>query len=496
MPKDSLGYPPLTRRRFLGVASLAAASAAVAPSRIFAVSDRFSLDVGERHPLRLAPEVRPDGLVLSAAPGQADIGGGHLASGWLINDSLPSPLIRVRRGDAFSVQMENRIPDPLILHWHGLTPPEASDGHPRFAVKTGGRYGYHFRVENRAGTYWYHSHTHGEVAKHTQAGIAGLLIVEDDEEDALGLPRGEREIALVLQDRRLNTAGVPEYVQPNFMEGHHGEEPFGNGVLRPYVEVDATLYRLRLLNGSNARIFRLARSDARPLIVIGNDAGLLEAPAPVEYVDLAPGERVDVLIDLSDAAGRRVMLRSLPFAVSGLVMEVGGPNPHDVTMDLLELRVRGNASTGIAPVPTRLLPLVDAPDPAKAAKRRTFRFTFKRDMYSRAMEEHHINGREYDMGRVDERVPFGQTEIWSFVNDNWFAHPVHLHGTHFRVLSRQGGRGQVMPWEGGLKDTVLIHPHETVEVAVRFSAHPGLFLLHCHNLEHEDLGMMLNVVVK
>jgi FtsP/CotA-like multicopper oxidase with cupredoxin domain len=436
-------------------------------------------------------------LVLTAAPGQADIGGGVMAPGWLVNESLPSPLIRTRRGDTFSVRMENRIPDPLILHWHGLTPPESADGHPRFAVKTGADYAYHFEVENRAGTYWYHSHTHGEVARHTQAGIAGMLIVEDDDEDALGLPRGEREVAVVLQDRRLSAEGLPDYSQPNFMEGHHGEEPFGNGVHRPYLEVDAALYRFRLLNGANARIFRLERSDGHPLIVIGNDAGLLEAPAPVEYLDLAPGERADVLLDLSQAEGRRVTLRSRPFAVSGLVMEVGGPNPHDLPMDLLELRVRGGGArkNGVR-IPDRLLPIVDAPDPARSVKQRTFRFTFKRDMYSRAMEEHHINGREYDMARVDERVPFGQTEIWSFVNDNWFAHPVHLHGTHFRVLSRQGGRGQVMPWEGGLKDTVLIHPKETVEVAVRFSAHRGLYLLHCHNLEHEDLGMMLNVQVE
>lgn len=108
---------------------------------------------------------------------------------------------------------------------------------------------------------------------------------------------------------------------------------------------------------------------------------------------------------------------------------------------------------------------------------------------------HQINGRSYRMGDIDERVPFGQTEIWTFDNKRNFSHPVHLHATHFRVLSRTGGRNQVMPWEQGLKDTVLVHPEEKVRVAVRFDAHPGLFLLHCHNLEHEDSGMMLNIMV-
>ena len=133
------------------------------------------------------------------------------------------------------------------------------------------------------------------------------------------------------------------------------------------------------------------------------------------------------------------MLRSRPFPISGMIIEVGGANTHDISMDLLELRVRKDGVRAGARIPDRLIPLVDAPDPARSVKSRAFRFTFKRDPYSRAMEEHHINGHEYDMMRVDERVPFGQTEIWSFVNDNWFAHPVHLHGTHFRVLSRQEG---------------------------------------------------------
>jgi FtsP/CotA-like multicopper oxidase with cupredoxin domain len=486
----------LTRRRFLGVASGAASAALVFPGRIPGLGAALGGRDGERHPLRMASEAAPRGLTLTAAPGQADIGGGRMAPGWLVNDFLPSPLLRVRRGESFDVRLENRIPDPLILHWHGLTPPAHADGHPHHAVRPGEAYDYHFTVENRAGTYWYHSHTHRRVARHTQAGIAGMILVGDDEEDALGLPSGEREIALVLQDRRLDTKGLPSYQQPDFMEGHHGEEPFGNGVRRPYLDVDAALYRFRLLNGSNARIFRLERSDARPLVLIGNDAGLLEAPAPVEYLDLAPGERADVLVDLSELReGERVMLRSRPFEVSGFVMELGGHNPHALAMDLLELRVGGRREAA-PPLPRRLSSSLVLPDPAQAAKRRRFRFSFERDPFSRTMEQHHINGLEFDMERADERVPFGQTEIWSFVNDNWFAHPVHLHGTHFRVLSREGGRGRVMPWEAGLKDTVLVHPQETVEVAVRFTAHRGLFPLHCHNLEHEDLGMMLNVLVE
>ena len=477
-----------TRRDFIRMTSTGAAAAWMAPGFLEV------LGAGDRNPLRLSDGVAPRGLTLLAKPGSADIGGGLRAPGWLLNGSLPSPLLRVRRGDAFEVLLDNGIPDPLILHWHGLTPPESSDGHPRFAVKTGGVYQYRFTVENRAGTYWYHSHSHMRVAKHTQLGIAGMILVEDDEEAALGLPSGEREIPLVLQDRQLGPNGAPTY-EPNTMEGYAGEAPFGNGVHQPYLDVDTALYRFRILNGSNARIFRLVRSDGRPMVLIGNDGGLLERALTVPTIDVAPGERVDVLMDLSESAvGDRIMLASQAFHLPGIGMESHTAQMHTTAMDLLELRVTRKVSESVR-IPD-VLPRIEGPDPAASVRERTFRLSFKRDYYSRSMDQHYINDKTFDMERVDARVPFGETEIWTFVNDNMFPHPIHLHATHFRVLSRTGGRGQVMPWEQGLKDTMLIYPDETVRVAVRFDAYRGLFPLHCHNLEHEDSGMMINLQVE
>ncbi len=443
----------------------------------------------DRNPLRLPAANAPSDLTLRAAPGTADIGGGLRSPAWMLNDSLPSPLLRIARGERFRVTLQNQLPQDLILHWHGLAPPELMDGHPRLAVSPGGSYAYDFTVEDRAGTYWYHSHTHMRTGEQTFRGIAGLLIVEDDEERALGLPSGAREIPVILQDRPTDGSGRPIYAPfgPSMMAGVMGGEPFGNGVHRPYVEVDSALYRLRILNGSNARIFRLGLSDGRPLVLIGNDGGLLQAPLPVPWVDLAPAERADLLVHLGDAsAGDRILLRSLPFTIPGSMGFMAGANLQGSPMDLLELRVTRRVEESES-LPMTLVP-PPRPDPAAAVRERTFRFTS-------AMMDHRINGRSFAMERVDERVPFGETEIWSFVNDSNFPHPVHLHATHFRVLSRSGGRGQVMPWEDGLKDTVLTLPAETVRVAVRFTAHRGLFLLHCHNLEHEDMGMMANILV-
>jgi FtsP/CotA-like multicopper oxidase with cupredoxin domain len=446
-----------------------------------------------RNPLRLAPEVSPTGLRLVAAPGTADIGGGKTIEGFLLNGSLPSPLLRVKKGEKFDVTMVNQLPDDLILHWHGLTPPSIADGHPMHQVRWSYDYRYEFLVENRAGTYWYHSHTHHRVAVHTQKGIGGMLLVEDDEEAALGLPSGDREIPIVLQDRTFGRDGLPTYRDYDLMEGHMGREPFGNGVHKPYLEVDAALYRFRLVNGSNARIFRLARSDGKDLVIIGADAGLLERPVTLPYADLAPGERLDLLMDFSDVdIGRSVMLRSLPFNVGGYLNELSKLNVHDVPLDLLEVRVARTVQEE-SWIPERLLPL-PALNAADSTAARDFKLSFKRDVTG-TMEMHTINGLSYEMERVDLHVPFDRTEIWTFTNDAWFAHPVHVHGTQFKVLSRTGGRGAVMPWETGLKDTVLVHPKETVRLAVRFSAHPGMYLIHCHNMEHEQTGMMLNFMV-
>src|SRR5690606_29114473 len=143
---------------------------------------------------------------------------------WMINDVLPSPLLRVRRGEQVQVTLQNDLVEELILHWHGLTPPDEADGHPRHAVRRGGSYQYSFTVNDRAGTYWYHSHAHRKAAKHTALGIAGRLIVDDPDEEAIELPREERENPLILQDRQLDTRRRPIHSYANVMTGYLGDE--------------------------------------------------------------------------------------------------------------------------------------------------------------------------------------------------------------------------------------------------------------------------------
>jgi FtsP/CotA-like multicopper oxidase with cupredoxin domain len=203
------------------------------------------------------------------------------------------------------------------------------------------------------------------------------------------------------------------------------------------------------------------------MTLIGTDGGLLRQPVEVGAIELGPGERVDVLVDLSgQAAGSTVSLRCLR-----------------ARWDLLDVRVSGDRDQATV-VPAAFAPIPQLPV-SSSPRRRKFRFEGHR----------RINGRQYQMDRIDFRVPRGETEIWEFESAGGAPHPVHVHGASFQVLARRGGRARVYPWEQGWKDTVLVDGGERVEVAIRFDAYAGVYLLHCHKLEHEDGGMMLNFEV-
>jgi FtsP/CotA-like multicopper oxidase with cupredoxin domain len=443
---------------------------------------------GARGPLYRPSVVGAADLELTARVRNAPIAPGVTSRVWSVADG---PTIETRRGARARILLRNELDEPTILHWHGLRPPEAADGHPRFAIDRGGSYAYDFEIDEPAGMYWYHSHAHHRTAIQTYMGIAGVFLVRDAAEDALGLPSGARELPLVLQDRRLDASGAIAYnpIGPDMMEGFLGTVPFVNGVRAPVVEVDSALYRLRLLAAANARIFRVALSNGRPLTLIGGDAGFLPAPLTLPSLDMATGERADVLADFSGLpVGTRVRLESQAFPSParmgmGGMGGTGGGARQGAHLELLEFVV-SRAVQEPAALPVSL-PQPPSLSVAAADRERTFRF-------DSMMMNHTINGRAYDLARVDVEIPFGSTELWTFVNDSMFPHPVHMHAAHFQVVSRSGGRGAVLPWETGLKDTVLVLPGERVQVVAPFDRHRGLFLMHCHNLEHEDMGMMLN----
>lgn len=268
-----------------------------------------------------------------------------------------------------------------------------------------------------------------------------------------------------------------------------GESILLNGVYAPYTEVATRYYRLRILNGSNARVYNLAFSNNADMVIIGNDGGLLKNPIAVKEILLAPGERLDVLVNFRGVSiGTEIFLVSKAFAL-------GGKAQGQHSFRIMKFKVTATVTDTFA-VPSNLSVINSVPANS-SVKTRTFEISNAMEHHGYPMNDgmqmrHRINGKLFNSSRIDENVSANNNEIWVFDNSNGDEpHPMHLHGVFFQVLDRRGGRANLIASENGWKDTVLILPGETVRVIVPFESNTGKFVFHCHNLEHEDDGMML-----
>jgi len=462
-----------------------------------------------------APDVE---LTLAAAPGEVPLLPGAPTRVWRFTASLVKgpadtlqtlpgsylgPVIQLRRGQQVRIRFVNQLSEDSIVHWHGLDVPEFADGHPRLAVGAGQEYVYDFEVTNRAGTYWYHPHPHMRTGAQVYQGLAGLLLVRDADEEALALPSGDAELLCVLQDRRFDVRNQFVYQSGGMMDmmnGFLGDRVMVSGQLQPTREVDAGWLRVRLLNGSNARIYKLAWSHDLPMTLIGSDGGLLERAINQRVLTLAPAQRADVLLDLTGLSpGTDVHLDSLAYpeadANRGGMMGSNAPVPNGAPLRIMTLRTRDRTGPAFR-LPDRLPAFDPSWSPRPDARTRRVPLQFQQMQWLLA-------GRTFSMDEVaaDETVAAGSTQVWELVNQpNGMgmeaAHPIHLHGRQFRVLDRTGGSRANALREGiadaGWTDTVLVLPGETVRIQVPFTSHPGLYMYHCHILEHEDMGMMRN----
>jgi spore coat protein A len=392
---------------------------------------------------------------------------------WGYGGGFPGPTIQARSGRRTVVKLVNRLSQPTVLHLHGGHTPPESDGYPTDLVAPGASREYVYPLEQRAATLWYHDHRMDHTGPQVWRGLAGMFLVRDAEEEALPLPAGERDLPLLICDRSFAADGALMYpglpdgpgVREAYMGGVLGDVITVNGAPWPELRVARARYRLRLCNASNARVYELATGG--PIVRIGSDGGLLAAPRTVRQVRLAPGERADVVIDFSAyRLGDHVELKNL-----------AGEGAQGRVMRFAVDRDAADDSS----VPARLS-AVEALDPARAKVTREFEFG------SGNMHGHSgwlINGRPFDAGRMEARPKLGDVEIWRLTSD--VAHPVHLHLDQFQVLSVNGERPSGPPeW----KDTVELRDAQTVEIVTRFTDYRGRYVLHCHNLEHEDMAMM------
>jgi blue copper oxidase len=411
-------------------------------------------------------------------------------------------------------QYWNALDEMSIVHWHGLANDTNNDGHPHYAVGPGETYDYQFKVSNRAGTYWYHPHPQHLAGKQMYVGLAGLLIVEDAEEialqRALALDLGVTDIPLLIQDKNLTADGALRYepgAQDHFV-GYCGDRVLVNLTPSPCLDCATRLYRFRLVNGSGARIYRLAfmHGDAPvEFRVIGADGGLLERPVAAREIFLSPSERADVLVDLSAAeVGDRVMLVSLPFDAMYFTGTSHGSDTNasanGAPLEIMLLRVTQKLAYDRRVPEVLSQPALLEPESAQP----------RRFAFSHAKGQWRINRQSYRMTEAAFSVKRGAREVWEFHNARpSMPHPVHIHGFQYRVLERIGSPAQTQQLaanerglpasELGWKDTVLLWPGETIRLLIDFS-HPfqgdQIYMLQCHNLEHETHGMMVNFRVE
>lgn len=490
----------------------------------------------------LRPKGEPLTLSAGSAPGLLPATGAPMLAYEARQDGrlYRNPILVLQKGQQFRARLVNRLAEPTIIHWHGVDGPWRQAGHPSYAVGPGEAYDYDFPVTNRAGTYWYHPHPHGLTAKQSYLGLASFFIVRDAEEEALAreldVTLGLTDIPIVLADKRFGPGGELVYA-PNagdLLMGHMGSEVLANGQRKPALSAATRIYRLRLLNGSTARIMnlRLLRGgNPAPFLLIGNDGGLLDTPRELDAVFLAPGERVELLIDLRGLKlGEALTLANAPFdpmhnegghgghatpqpqnahaghgAAAGPASAAPAPLGEGEAYDIMSFRVEREV-TYDRKVPARLSALSTAAPALPQTPPRRFEL---------ALDRHRnlwtIAGLTFDMDAAPIVVERRGPEAWQFIGaHDGMPHPMHLHGYFFRVASRTGSPQQVaqravdnagrLATDLGLKDTVLVWPGEKVTVVTNFATPPyageQTFLLHCHNLEHEDQGMMLNVRVK
>ena len=435
------------------------------------------------------PPRAPIGATLRVGPGSADTGAGPIPGALLYNDAWPSPTLRMQRGAPVDITVANDLTEATNVHWHGLSVPWEVDGHPTVVITPGASKRHQFTVANRAGTYWYHPHPDGATARQAYLGLGGLLIVEDGNDSARGLPTGLSDVLLVLADKRLNGLSQLNYAPTaaDLSDGLIGDTLLCNGRQGFHAPVEPVWTRLRLLNASNSRILNPAFADGRTVWLIGTDGGLMDAPVALTSVMLSPGERVELLVDLAHDAGQQLRIVSQPFALG----TVPGPgSAQTAAMDLLFLDVARTATGPSGALPATFEPIARYEGAAAVTERR-FQLTSGMGMRMGSMGGlPQINGLSFGPNRVDFQVPIASLERWVFANMSSMPHPMHVHATQFQVLTRGGAAAGRVPTDFGWKDTVLVGPLETVEIAVRFDGNPGRYVLHCHNLEHEDGGMM------
>jgi spore coat protein A len=437
---------------------------------------------------------------------------------WTYGGSFPGPTVRRPAGETTRVRFDHRLgprAGELTVHLHGGHNRASEDGQPGgltarqprslycditpgltaaesgndLLIAPGGSRTYTYeQIEDgqpeRASFQWYHDHRLDHTARNIWRGLAGMWIVDDELDASLPLPRGARDIPLMLADRSFDSRNqlTDPFVGGGLRppdDGVVGRHILVNGVVLPHHDVRPLRYRLRVLNASQFRAYSLCLTGGVKMIQIATEGGLLPRPLARRSVLLGPGERAELIVDFAQARGERVQLVSVP--------RRGAPNKlgsQSYAGPLMEFRVGSRQLRDTTSIPDALRPLPAWVADAPARPSHTWGLTVGLGLRPSWL----INGRTYDPGYVEASAGLGEIVTWELRNRTAAAHLMHLHHTDWYMLSRNGRRPP--PWERCLKDTFFLDPGERVVIAGKLSDYPGRYVVHCHMLDHEDHGLM------
>lgn len=397
-----------------------------------------------------------------------------------VNSNILGQTIRVHRGDEVKIIYTNSLKESTNIHGHGMHVPATMDGVLN-TIKPNSSWTAQYSVDQKASTNWYHPHFMDKTAKHVYMGLAGLILIDDDESDVLDLPKayGVDDIPLILQDKRFDADKQIDYspTQREVKRGYKSDTMLVNGVINPFVDVSAKQIRFRLLNASNARVYNLEFSDKRAFKQIATDNSFLEEAIELNSLMLTPGERAEIVVDFNTDLNKSFILKDT-----------------NSNLEIMKINVNSVATTHNS-LPTTLTSQIkyDSKDSV-----RTRKFLLGMSRGDDGQMHMSINGKTMDMARIDEVVPVNEVEIWEITNTMPMEHNFHIHSTHFYPLERNGKADNILASEKGYKDTIRLAPRSTVKVIVKMTDFPddnNAYMYHCHFLEHEDDGMMGQFII-
>jgi blue copper oxidase len=461
-----------------------------------------------QNPLYIPPALTGTTFNLNVQSGTTQLYPGNPTPTYGINGSFLSPTIVVNKGDVVTLNVINNLNVATTMHWHGLHVAPENDGGPHQSISAGSTWSPSFEILNNAGTFWYHPHGEGKTELHVGKGLAGLFIIHDPAELALGLPQtyGVDDIPLIVQSKAFDV------LQQIAIADHMDTAVFVNGTRNATHNLPSQVVRMRLLNGSSMRSFYFGFSNNMTFYQIATDGGLVEVPNSITRLLIAPGERSEILVDFGGMNGQTVDLMSygseMPDGIFGSPSVGSGADTMDMYMDnmlngadfnLVEFTIGAQTGSPVTTIPSMLVPYVPF-DVADADVNRTLVFDtitlVPGDIPNRAEGPFGINNTTFNMDSININVPLNSTEIWTLKNNTLIAHPFHIHDIQFNVIEKNGTTPPIT--EQGWKDVVLVMPEDSVKFITKFTTFTDEmvpYMYHCHLLHHEDDGMMGSFLV-